>query len=260
MLQLFSRDYNFSHWPKLPKVVCGCPTFGRPMNLLNETVQSFLLQDYPGDKELIILNDCNLVELEFEHPEVKIVNYPVRYQSLGHKFNALMDLGNYDVWAYWNDDDIYLPHAISTAVENMVNHEFYVPSKRFYVSGNKIIRLTPQSLGSPWFCTKRFWKDLKGYKLDFMGIDYDFCGRGRQRISYWTDEGLQPQQIYFLYRWATGSYHASSMGPTPEHYDRIGEKVFKTVEAGVYKIVPEWGNDYNKLVTEFIANGTNTIE
>ena len=255
MPRSFSKDYDFLHWSKLPRVVCGCPTFGRPMRLLNEAVESFLVQDYAGEKELIILNDCNLIKLKYDHPNVKIVNHPTRYKSLGHKFNAMMGIGEYDVWAYWNDDDIYLPHAISTAIENMVNHEFYVPSARFFVLGNKIVRINLQALGSPWVTTHKFWKILNGYKNNIIGIDYDFCSRGRQKISQWTNDGMNPRHIYFMYRWGTGSYHASSMGPTPEHYDNIGKKIFDTVEAGTYEIEPNWDNNYVGMVSEYLQDG-----
>ena len=36
-----------------PGVSCICPTYARP-DLLEEAIQSFLLQDYPGPKELIV--------------------------------------------------------------------------------------------------------------------------------------------------------------------------------------------------------------
>ena len=44
----------------LPKVSCICPTFAR-VYLLEEAIESFLRQDYKGEKELIIddgLEDC----------------------------------------------------------------------------------------------------------------------------------------------------------------------------------------------------------
>ena len=41
---------------RTPAVSCICPTYGRP-ELLEEAIYCFLLQDYPGPKELIVLND-----------------------------------------------------------------------------------------------------------------------------------------------------------------------------------------------------------
>ena len=39
-----------------PAVSCICLTYGRP-HVLEEAIHSFLLQDYAGSKELIVLND-----------------------------------------------------------------------------------------------------------------------------------------------------------------------------------------------------------
>jgi GT2 family glycosyltransferase len=66
----------------LPAVSAVCPTYARP-HLLEESIYSFLQQDYAGKKELIILNDYDQQTLVFEHPEVKVFNVKQRYPSLG---------------------------------------------------------------------------------------------------------------------------------------------------------------------------------
>ncbi|MCL4258972.1 MAG: glycosyltransferase family 2 protein, partial [Anaerolineales bacterium] len=50
-----------------PPVSCICPTYGR-VELLEEAIESFLRQDYPGQKELIVLNDYAGQTLHFDHP------------------------------------------------------------------------------------------------------------------------------------------------------------------------------------------------
>jgi hypothetical protein len=47
--------YDFSHWESLPRVSCQCITYGRT-TLLDEAVESFLRQDYPGEKELEVVS------------------------------------------------------------------------------------------------------------------------------------------------------------------------------------------------------------
>lgn len=49
--------YDFSHWSSLPRVSCQCITYGRT-TLLDEAVECFLRQDYPGEKELVSLTTC----------------------------------------------------------------------------------------------------------------------------------------------------------------------------------------------------------
>ena len=60
-----------------PPVSCMCLTYGRP-HLLEEAIESFLRQDYQGQKELIVLNDLPQEELLFNHPEVHIINVSKR--------------------------------------------------------------------------------------------------------------------------------------------------------------------------------------
>ena len=55
--------------------------------LIEEAVESFLRQDYLR-KELVILNDTPGQVIEFDHPRVKIINWPERYPTLGEKRNA----------------------------------------------------------------------------------------------------------------------------------------------------------------------------
>src|SRR5262245_8679210 len=62
-----------------PSVSCMCLTYGRPPHLVEEAIESFLRQDYRGQKELIVLNDLFGQELRFEHPEVQIVNVGKRF-------------------------------------------------------------------------------------------------------------------------------------------------------------------------------------
>ena len=81
----YSRAYDFSHWNTLPKVSCQCITYGRP-HLLNEAVEAFLRQDYPGESELVILNDHT--EITICNPgieNVTTINVPHRIRSVGEK-------------------------------------------------------------------------------------------------------------------------------------------------------------------------------
>ncbi|HEY0602798.1 MAG TPA: hypothetical protein VGD58_07800 [Herpetosiphonaceae bacterium] len=69
-----------------PAVSCICLTYARP-ELLEEAVYSFLQQEYPGLKELIVLNDYAEQTLMFDHPEVRVINLPWRFRTVGEKRN-----------------------------------------------------------------------------------------------------------------------------------------------------------------------------
>ena len=67
---------------EFPFISCKCITYGR-VNFLEESLYSFLNQDYPGKKELIIVNDYPLQTLVFEHPDVKIYNLDYTFNTIG---------------------------------------------------------------------------------------------------------------------------------------------------------------------------------
>ena len=74
-----------------PSISCKCITYGR-VATLEESIYSFLKQDYPADKcELIIVNDYPLQTLIFEHPQIKIVNLDKTFDTIGEKETMLQN-------------------------------------------------------------------------------------------------------------------------------------------------------------------------
>ncbi|HEY6347784.1 MAG TPA: DUF6065 family protein [Candidatus Angelobacter sp.] len=71
-----------------PAVSCICPASER-IDLLEEAIYGFLQQDYPGEKELIVLNDWEGQTLACDHPNVYVVNLPRRFHSMGEKFTGI---------------------------------------------------------------------------------------------------------------------------------------------------------------------------
>lgn len=100
---------------ELPFVSCLCPTFHRP-RLLANALACFLAQDYPADRrELIICDDGS----DFEYQAGtgwELASAFGRFTSLSAKFNSMARGANGDVLLTWEDDDIYLPHHISSHV------------------------------------------------------------------------------------------------------------------------------------------------
>ena len=106
------------------KISAICPTFRRP-ELLEEAIQSFLVQDYAGEKELIIVNDEKEQKLVFDHPQVKIINLNERAPALSDKYNYAVSLTTGDMIVPWDDDDIYLPHRLTTIANNTFGGMWY---------------------------------------------------------------------------------------------------------------------------------------
>ncbi len=110
-----NRLYNYAVTVQLA-ASCICLTYARP-DVLEEAIYSFLQQDYSGPKELVILNDYDQQILEFDHPEVRVINLPKRLHTVGEKRNMAVALAAHDLLFVWDDDDIYLPHRLSFLLE-----------------------------------------------------------------------------------------------------------------------------------------------
>jgi len=108
-----SATRNEGGWPSLTAL---CPTFGR-FQRLRDAVACFLLQDYPGQKSLIILNDAPVRIVPGGAPGcVRVINHPERLPTLGHKRQALLAAADTPLVAHWDDDDLYLPWHLTVCV------------------------------------------------------------------------------------------------------------------------------------------------
>ncbi len=245
-----------------PPLSCICLTYGRP-ELLEEAIYSFLQQDYPGVKELVVLNDFDQQTLVFDHPEVRVFNLSRRFRTVGEKMNAAAALCSHDLLLVWDDDDIYLPHRLSFSVRH------FEAAKGFFKPGHAWL-LDSGQLSGPFAnvfhvgcCyARRLFDAVGGYPP--MGNGYD------QAIETWFETvwpgctatfDIRPEDIYYLYRWGgTGSYHMSSLGRGDpgqnQEQGEVGNYVAQRARAGKIDVgrvhlVPQWRADYLGLVRAF---------
>lgn len=237
--------YDFAHWGDLPSVSCQCITYGRPA-LLNEAVESFLRQDYPGCKELIVLNDHPDIMLENRSgTEVKVFNMGCRFRTIGEKRNACCGLCSGDIIFPWDDDDISLPWRISFTLEQMVNHHYFKSDRLWNWSSGALAESAAlaHAMGA-W--SKQLFDRVGGYPHLQSGQDQAieglFKATGQRDIR-----PISRADIYYVYRFHdTGSYHLSGHG-FGNGFDQAEEFVSQHVPAGVYLIVPSWKQDYAEL-------------
>ena len=99
------------------KIAAVCCTYLRPRQL-GRLIQCFLRQDYPaGRRELVILDDAGQYN-DQRGDGWRLVSVDRRFPSLGEKRNAAaaMVSDDVDALAPWDDDDQYLPWALSASV------------------------------------------------------------------------------------------------------------------------------------------------
>lgn len=234
----------------LPKVSCYMATYGRPW-LVEESLESFLRQDYKGEKELIILNDYEGQTLVYDHPEVKIFNVQEQIVPLGKKFNETVKLCTGEVLFPWEDDDIFLPHRISYTIDHLINGFFHTGFAFFEAELEKLI-----VSGNYFHCNMAFdrniWEKSGGYKeVDKCDIDIDMMSKAKQ-IANSNGINIPYKDIFYVYRWGTtGSTHASGLGTGENvaasafHANVVKNQLQEgKVKDGIIKLNPNWRYDY----------------
>jgi hypothetical protein len=203
---------------ELPFVSCLCPTYRRP-KLLENSIACFMAQDYPADRrELIILDDAG--ELQNQTGDGwQIISIARRFRSLPEKFNALAGLAQGETLVVWEDDDIYLPHHISSHVAAMDRYVWSKPSKVLsdYTGQIQEEDATGRFHASLAF-TRHAFEEVGGWPLTLRG-DFD-----QQLIARFNAAGMasDPCQLAgpsYVFRWSsTGAYHGQALmrGPDDE--------------------------------------------
>jgi glycosyltransferase involved in cell wall biosynthesis len=209
---------------ELPMVSCLCPTYRRP-KLLENSIARFLAQDYRADRrELIVLDDAG--ELQNQTGDGwQIISIPRRFRSLPEKFNALAGLARGEILVVWEDDDIYLPHHISSHVNAMEGHLWSKPSKVLsdYTGEIREEDATGRFHASLAF-TRQTLEKVGGWPVTLRG---DFDQQLIARLNGLDDPG-DPCRIAspaYIFRWgSTGAYHGQTLmqGPEDEQwYERL---------------------------------------
>lgn len=237
----------------LPKVSCICPTFCR-VYLLEEAVESFLRQDYQGEKELIICNDFIYQELHINHPEIKVINLKERCPNLGSKRNAAYDQATGDLFLTWGDDDIHLPGRISRMVDAIEKNEVgFVFEGPFYILyGGKIHKDFGKTSGAHIITKELFYSVGKIPEIN-SGEDQLFNSEVRKYLNTPKPLPVCNEEPQFLYRFSTGRAHISQYGVDKDDkksgYDLIFEVALKYVQdnkepSGFYNLKPKWTKDW----------------
>ncbi|MFD0894225.1 glycosyltransferase [Luteolibacter ambystomatis] len=244
--------YDFRHWDgRPPKVSCLCPTYGRP-HLIGEAIGSFLRQDYPGEKELIVLNDHPEMPLSGEWPGVTLVNLTERCGSLGGKRNQLAALATGDVFLPWDDDDICLPHRISVTIARMRNRHYFKPTDLWWWTGHGAEFHQGAMAHAMAGYSRTLFDACGGYPLIDAGEDqgFDHCVK---RLGLWDSAALDRDEAFYIYRMNhVRTYHVSGYG-YGRGWDECAAHVAETVQPGMKAITAEWSLPYDRIIAAHIA-------
>lgn len=256
-------------------VSCVCVTHGRA-HLIGEAIESFLRQDYPGPKELLIVNDYRHQKIVWNgSPQVKVLNFRSRFPNLGDKRNFAVKHSTGQVIFIWDDDDISLPWRISWSLGELARLKgpMYRGLSNFMIWNNKMRLYRDAPYCTPKSC---YWKDalvnVGGYRPLNTGEDVEMDERlfklYKSDASFRTP--IPDPKVYYVYRWFVGSNHDAAVNVSswrmpndktvPDSGDRFNAAVEKLrqegkIPTGDVVVRPFWARDYVALTRRLIASG-----
>ncbi len=224
----------------LPAVTCLCPTYGR-FERLRDAVACFLLQDYPGNRALLISCDqVDPIDLSSDPHERWMVEprwslslfwTNRRFESLGEKRQWLLRLASTPLVAHWDDDDLYLPWHLSNCVRVLQatprarcakpRSAWWAlgPPEDFKVRGPKHNSFEGQMV---------FERDralaLGGYPAKDSGQALALMRAFKRAGDLEVFEPDCPEEISYVYRWNDGLWHISGRGNRPGNHEAFAEK------------------------------------
>ncbi len=244
----------------MPLVSCHCITYGRNA-CLEEAIQFFLDQDYPGPKELVIVNDLPAQRLRFDHPDVRIFNLDHRFPNVGTKRNFSISECRGEVLVCWDDDDGYLPHHITSCARHLEGYDYARPDKCIVVVGDAQIERIANSFIAQHVFTREAFDRIGGYPDMNSGEDMTLDNKMRAACRcHWPNIGLH--EITYLFRWANGHFHLSGFGPDKRGqksgYEIIGEEIERKLAvaelpSGDIELKPHLKHDYYGMVGRFLG-------
>lgn len=247
-----------------PFISAKCITYGR-VSTLEEAIYSFLQQDYPGEKELVIVNDYPKQKLIFDHPEIKIINLDYTFSTIGDKENFAIEACKGELIAVWDDDDIALPNHLSNVAKFWKEDTNLLHWQRgVYYNAPNITDIV--SIGNSGIVySKKAWEAIGKSPIENAGGDMSLVIRihnlGREKIVLASPPD---DEVSWFYRWGgIDVYHQSGQGhdvpgkanAIQRHSLFIEQKRQRgEIPTGDVVLNPNWKYDYVQMLKSFNEN------
>ena len=249
-----------------PFISAKCITYGR-VDTLEESIQSFLQQEYPGKKELIIVNDYPLQKLHYPHPQVTIYNLDETFSLIGEKENYAIERCKGELIAVWDDDDIALSNHLSNIAKfwkedtNILHWQTGV-----YYNEPSITKI--MGIGNSGIVySKKVWEAIGKSPIENAGGDTTLVSRihsfGRAHV---IDAKMPDSEASWFYMWGGRGYHQSGMGTDTADRPNVIKRHSDYVEnlrrkgqipTGDVYLMPQWDKDYIQMLKDY-NNGKRT--
>jgi len=202
------------------KIAAVCCTWCRPERL-GYLIRCFELQDHP-ECELFILDDAGQYH-DQAGERWRLVSVSDRYPTLGDKRNAATALTSPDIEAIavFDDDDLYMPWALSAVDAGLRAAEWTRPSQVLAFDSHNSLR-TMSSGGlyhGAWGYRRSLFERVGGYPSMNSGEDQQLAARFNDVEATCSDPMELGYRPYYVYWWAD-MWHVSAFGD--DGYERLG--------------------------------------
>jgi hypothetical protein len=198
---------------------------------------------------MVVLNDCPDVSYIFNHPKIRVINHPTRFNSLGKKleFGFAQCRGEYIFRL--DDDDLLMPNALSLIHKMIVENEgcdIYRCKKAYFFQNNEFTS-TMENVNTGNCYRSNFIKSIIFPELSIgedVSITYESGGKICEK-----DYG----EYAMIYRWNWDTYHISGFGTAnAANQEYLKERVEEWVqqESGVITLNPHFKINYVQDITK----------
>ena len=176
-------------------------------NLLEEAIQSFLLQENAPECEMVIINDSPDVTYVYDHIKVRVINHNKRFSSISAKLEWGYKQCKYDYIYRLDDDDLLAPWALkNTKIDIELNPGFEIyRSKGMHFFVDNKYKGDSGSVNNGNVYHKNYLDRIK-FPGTSIGEDSDITFGNNSKIY----ESKLPHKL--IYRWGMGTLHISGMG------------------------------------------------
>lgn len=214
-------------------------------HILEEAIQSYLCNNIE-DTEMVILNDSPTVKYEYNHPNIRIINYPTRFPTLGQKLAYGFSQCKGEYIYRLDDDDLLTPFAIDLIKEQVKNDADIFRSTQSYFLQNNIYQGLMSNVNNG-NCYAKGWLESISIPDTTIVEDYQLTFNRGGRI-YSEEQGGKYTMIY---RWNMDTYHISGAGvENCDNPDLVFDYVQMKAgnEQGIITLNPHFKEDYYKII------------
>lgn len=238
-----------------PSVSIIVPTYART-SLLAECVESFRRQDYQGDMELLIGNDCELQTLDCAISGVEVVNFDKTFEFNCAKKNALIRRAAHDLLCFWDDDDIYMPSFVSHCVKRLRDEDQAVRLRKIAHYDGRIVKRLNGSLYHTMIIRKEAMMKVGGFpetETGDFGITPKLVAAKYFNGEYHnSDDGIPAQMIYrHGGHWIHMEGHDAPRMTQKEFREKMKDRINTGLEpSGDVLISPSWSEDFISIAAQ----------